>query len=72
MGAVYKAEDTQLGNRFVAIKEMSQSGLSQQEVKEAADAFKQEAIILARLQLEPPIRLFDKHRLSDRSKRGTH
>jgi len=25
MGAVYKAEDTQLGNRKVAVKEMSQS-----------------------------------------------
>lgn len=25
-GAVYKAEDTQLGNRLVAVKEMSQSG----------------------------------------------
>src|SRR6266567_3825992 len=50
MGAVYKAEDTELGKRPVAIKEMSQSGLSQQEVKEAADAFKQEAIILAGLQ----------------------
>jgi len=50
MGAVYKAEDIQLGNRLVAIKEMSQSGLSPQEQKEAAEAFKQEAIILARLQ----------------------
>ena len=27
MGAVYQAEDTQLGNRKVAIKEMRQSGL---------------------------------------------
>ena len=50
MGAVYKAEDTQLGNRLVAIKEMSQSGLSLQEVKDAANAFKQEAILLAGLQ----------------------
>ena len=50
MGAVYKAEDTQLGNRLVAIKEMSQSGLSPQEVQEATNAFKQEAILLAGLQ----------------------
>ncbi|GHO97598.1 hypothetical protein KSF_076460 [Reticulibacter mediterranei] len=50
MGAVYKAEDTQLGNRLVAIKEMSQSGLSPQEIQEAANAFKQEAILLANLQ----------------------
>ncbi len=50
MGAVYRAEDTDLGNRKVAVKEMSQSGLSPQEVIEAADAFKQEAHILAGLQ----------------------
>jgi WD40 repeat protein len=49
-GVVYRAEDTQLGNRQIAIKEMSQSGLSFQDQKEAADAFRQEAIILARLQ----------------------
>src|SRR5215469_16433131 len=59
MGAVYKAEDTQLGNRRVAIKEMSQSGLSQQQVKEAADAFKQEAIILAGLQHPNLPNIFD-------------
>ncbi len=50
MGAVYRAEDTQLGDRKVAVKEMSQSGLSPQEITEASDAFKQEAHILARLQ----------------------
>src|SRR5712691_3200584 len=50
MGAVYKAEDTQLGNRQVALKEMSQSGLNPQEQKQAADAFRREATMLARLQ----------------------
>ncbi len=50
MGAVYRAEDMQLGNRQVALKEMSQSGLNPQEQQQAADAFKQEAIMLARLQ----------------------
>ncbi len=50
MGAVYKAEDIQLGNRLVAVKEMSQSGLSAQEAQNAANAFKQEAILLASLQ----------------------
>jgi serine/threonine protein kinase len=50
MGAVYKAEDIQFGNRLVAVKEMRQTGLDTQELKEAADAFRQEAIILAHLQ----------------------
>ena len=50
MGAVYKAEDTHLGNRKVAIKEMSQRGLSPEATIDAAVAFKQEAHILAGLQ----------------------
>jgi serine/threonine protein kinase len=48
-GAVYKAEDTQLGNRLLAVKEMSQSGLSPQEIIEAAENFKREALLLASL-----------------------
>ncbi len=48
-GAVYKAEDTQLGNRLLAVKEMSQSGLSPQEIVEATGAFKREAHMLAGL-----------------------
>ncbi len=48
-GAVYQAEDTQLGNRLVAIKEMSQYGLSPQELTQAIDAFQREAILLAGL-----------------------
>jgi eukaryotic-like serine/threonine-protein kinase len=48
-GAVYKAEDTHLGHRIVAIKEMSQHGLSPQEVTEATAAFKREALLLAGL-----------------------
>ncbi|TMC19863.1 MAG: hypothetical protein E6J33_05000 [Chloroflexi bacterium] len=48
-GAVYKAEDILLGNRLVAIKEMSQSGLSPHEVATATDAFKREALLLASL-----------------------
>ena len=36
-GAVYKAADLQFGNRQVAIKEMSQSSLSQQELIEATE-----------------------------------
>ncbi len=48
-GAVYKAADLQFGNRLVAIKEMSQSSLSPQELVEATDAFKREALLLAGL-----------------------
>jgi len=49
MGAVYKAQDSQLGDRAVAIKEMSQRGLDPQELQEAADAFKNDAHMLAGL-----------------------
>ncbi len=48
-GAVYKAADTQFGNRPLAIKEMSQSSLNLQELHEATQAFKQEAQLLAGL-----------------------
>src|SRR3989454_4360744 len=48
-GAVYKAADTQFGNRLVAIKEMSQSGLGTQELLEATESFKREALLLASL-----------------------
>ncbi|HEX6779663.1 MAG TPA: inactive serine/threonine-protein kinase VRK3, partial [Ktedonobacterales bacterium] len=48
-GAVYRAEDVQLGNRLVAIKEMSQYGIAPQELQQAIDAFQHEAIMLAGL-----------------------
>ena len=48
-GVVYKAEDVQLGNRLLAVKEMSQSGQSPQEIAEAAENFKREALLLADL-----------------------
>ncbi len=48
-GAVYKAQDTQFGNRLLAIKEMSQSNLNPQELAEATEAFKREALLLANL-----------------------
>src|SRR5215469_12695691 len=50
MGAVYEAQDTQLGNRLVAVKEMSQSGLKPDELLEASSTFKREAHMLASLQ----------------------
>ncbi|HEU5374516.1 MAG TPA: serine/threonine-protein kinase [Ktedonobacteraceae bacterium] len=48
-GAVYKALDTQFGNRLVAIKEMSQQNLRSQELLEATNTFKHEAMLLASL-----------------------
>jgi serine/threonine protein kinase len=49
MGAVYKAEDIQFGNRLMAVKEMSLSGMNAQEIAEVTDAFKREALMLAGL-----------------------
>ncbi len=48
-GAVYKAADTQFGDRLLAIKEMSQSNLKPNELLEASQAFKREAFLLAGL-----------------------
>jgi serine/threonine protein kinase len=50
MGTVYVGRDTQLGNRLVAIKEMSQNGLLFSERLEAARSFAREAHLLAGLQ----------------------
>src|SRR5579859_5455679 len=45
-GAVYKAEDIQFGNRLVAVKEMSMSGLNTpQEINETARSFEREALM---------------------------
>lgn len=48
-GAVYQAEDIALGNRSVALKEMSPRGLKPDEAKEATEAFQREALLLAGL-----------------------
>jgi WD40 repeat protein len=50
-GAVYKAQDTHLNNRLVAVKEMvSQGGaLHSQELQDAIESFKREAVMLAGL-----------------------
>ncbi len=50
MGTVYIGEDTHLGNRLVAIKEMSQGSLSAVERLRAAKDFQHEAHLLAELQ----------------------
>lgn len=48
-GAVYKAEDKELGQRLLAVKEMSQQYLSQPEIAAGVEAFKHEALMLAGL-----------------------
>lgn len=50
MGKVYRAQDLELNDRAVAIKEMIVSGLRAWEVIEATEAFKREATLLAALQ----------------------
>jgi eukaryotic-like serine/threonine-protein kinase len=48
-GAVYQAHDTLFSHRLVAIKEMSQDGLSPRELAEASAAFEREALVLTNL-----------------------
>jgi serine/threonine protein kinase len=57
--AVYKAEDLHFYARLVALKEMSQSGLSPKERTEAIDAFTREAQLLASLQHPNLPRIYD-------------
>ncbi len=58
-GAVYQAEDTGLGNRLVAIKEMQPSSLKPQELQEATQAFRREALLLAGLTHPNLPRIYD-------------
>ena len=59
MGAVYKATDIELGNRLLAVKEMSEHGLNGQEKAEAVKGFKREALMLAGLQHANLPRIYD-------------
>ncbi len=59
MGAVYKAADIELGNRLVAVKEMSLRGLNVREESEAVRDFKREALMLASLQHPHLPRIYD-------------
>lgn len=59
MGAVYRAEDIQLNDRAIAVKEMSQSGLNPFDIPRATGAFKQEAIFLAGLMHANLPRIYD-------------
>jgi len=58
-GAVYQAEDIRFGNRAVAIKEMNPVNLSPQEIAEATEAFKHEALLLANLTHPNLPRIYD-------------
>src|SRR5689334_15108761 len=50
MGAVYKAEDIELGNRLVAVKELKMPNLeTREELDSASRLFEQEALLLAKL-----------------------
>jgi serine/threonine protein kinase len=59
MGVVYKAVDTFLGNRYVAVKEMSHLSLSPHEATYAIEAFKREALMLATLAHQNLPRIYD-------------
>ena len=58
-GAVYKAEDQELGQRLLAVKEMGQQHLSPQELSAGVEAFKHEALMLAGLRHEHLPRIYD-------------
>jgi serine/threonine protein kinase len=58
MAAVYQATDTR-ANRVVAVKEMSQDGLSLEELREALDGFSAEARLLQSLGHENLPKVYD-------------
>ena len=47
LGAVYKVENTQEGNRLLALKEINLSSLTSREVIEATAAFNREVTLLS-------------------------
>ena len=59
MSAVYQAVDTRVGNRQVAIKEMSQGHLSPDELVDATTRFQQEATLLSSLHHRNLPRIYD-------------
>jgi serine/threonine protein kinase len=58
-GAVYKVEDTQAGNRLLALKEINLRALSAQEAMEATDAFNREVLLLSTLTHPNLPRIYD-------------
>jgi WD40 repeat protein len=59
MGAVYMAEDIQLGQRLVAVKEMQHDSSNSHEMAKAIDAFGHEALMLAELMHPNLPRIYD-------------
>src|SRR6266702_8111244 len=58
-GAVYKVEDTQDGNRLLAMKEINLSVLTTQEALEATNAFNREVSLLSNLTHPNLPRIYD-------------
>jgi tetratricopeptide (TPR) repeat protein len=67
MGAVYRAIDTRFNNRTIAIKEMSNVGLSEASITEAEAAFERESHLLADLMHPNLPRIYDHFTENDRS-----
>jgi WD40 repeat protein len=66
-GAVYKAKDMRLGNRLVAIKEMSQSSIDPKDLATATETFNREAMLLANLTHPNLPRIYEQFTEIDRS-----
>ncbi len=58
-GVVYKAEDTEFGNRLVAVKAINLSVLTAQQAIEATDAFNREVSLLSGLMHSHLPRIYD-------------
>src|SRR2546426_8148729 len=58
-GAVYKVEDTQNGDRLLAMKQINLSALTSQEATEATDAFNREVHLLSDLTHPNLPRIYD-------------
>src|SRR5947209_7399194 len=67
MGAVYKANDTRLDDRLVAIKEMSKAGMPAARLEEAEASFEREARLLGKLFHPNLPRIHDHFTENDRS-----
>src|ERR1019366_4155276 len=65
-GAVYKVSDTQLGDRLLAIKEMSQNGSNEQDAQAELAQFQREALLLGGLMHPNLPRIYDAFTEDDR------